>query len=136
MRGCSRRTRHIVDGSHDGDGKFSARQRNRILELKQAAQEMETMLASLPGEESSSQDEGFKHLCDNKSFLLWLARELPRRVRFVRSIGVTSPYRSSNRVLANEKRILATLPGISSHSRLSRRSPMAASSQFIAAQQT
>ena len=47
----------IVDGSHDGDGKFSARQRNRILELKQAALDMEALLTSLPGDEAASQDE-------------------------------------------------------------------------------
>jgi hypothetical protein len=50
----------IVDGSHDGDGKFSSRQRNRILELKEAALDMEALLASLPGEESASEGDGFK----------------------------------------------------------------------------
>lgn len=48
----------MVDGNHDGDGLFSTRQRNRILELKEAAQEMEALLASLPYAEGSSQDDG------------------------------------------------------------------------------
>ena len=43
----------MVDGTHDGDGLFSARQRNRIRELKEAAQEMETLLATLPDAEGS-----------------------------------------------------------------------------------
>lgn len=34
----------------DGDGVFSARQQNRILELQEAAKEMQALLVSLPGE--------------------------------------------------------------------------------------
>jgi hypothetical protein len=46
----------IYDGSgnDDGDGVFSARQQQRIVELKEAAQEMEAVLTSLPGEDWAS----------------------------------------------------------------------------------
>ncbi len=46
----------IVDGNHDGNGSgsFSARQRNQIVELKQAAQAMDVLLASLADENSMS----------------------------------------------------------------------------------
>ena len=38
-----------INGRRDSDGKaFSVRQQNRILELKEAALEMEVVLASLP----------------------------------------------------------------------------------------
>ena len=39
---------HNLHGN--GDGVFSARQQNRILELQEAAKEMQVLLVSLPGE--------------------------------------------------------------------------------------
>lgn len=42
-------TMHGLHGDGDGDGIFSARQRNRIFELQEAAKDMEALLASLPG---------------------------------------------------------------------------------------
>lgn len=48
----------MVDGNHDGHGQFSARQRSRITELREAAQAMETLLASLPGEKWSGHKDG------------------------------------------------------------------------------
>lgn len=42
-------TVHNLHGDGDGDGVFSARQQNRILELQEAAKDMETLLASVPG---------------------------------------------------------------------------------------
>jgi hypothetical protein len=46
----------VVDGKHDGSGLFLARQKKRMLELKEAAHEMEAVLASLPGNEEYSED--------------------------------------------------------------------------------
>ena len=44
----------MVDGTHDCDGLFSVRQQNRILELKEAAHEMEMLVASLPVNDESN----------------------------------------------------------------------------------
>lgn len=41
-------TIHSLHGDGDGDGVFSARQQNRILELQEAPTQMGEMLASLP----------------------------------------------------------------------------------------
>ena len=41
----------MTDVNHGGSGLFCDRQRNRILQLEGAAQEMKALLASLPGEE-------------------------------------------------------------------------------------
>ena len=47
-----------VHGLHsDGDGEFSVRQHNRILELQEAAKDMEAVLASLPREPRRRSDE-------------------------------------------------------------------------------
>ena len=46
-------TVHNLHSDGDSDGIFSARQQNRILELQDAAKEMEVLLASLPGEANS-----------------------------------------------------------------------------------
>ena len=43
-------TIHNLRSDGDGDGVFSARQQNRILELQEAAKEMHALLVSLPGE--------------------------------------------------------------------------------------
>lgn len=42
-------TVHSLHTDGEGDGVFSARQQNRILDLQEAAKEMEALLASLPG---------------------------------------------------------------------------------------
>jgi hypothetical protein len=41
-------TVHSLHGDGDGHGLFSARQQNRILELQEAAKDMEALVASLP----------------------------------------------------------------------------------------
>lgn len=41
-------TVHTLHTDSEGDGVFSARQRSRILELQEAAKEMEALVASLP----------------------------------------------------------------------------------------
>jgi hypothetical protein len=48
----------IVDGNHGGSQVFSARQENYIQELRQGAQAMEALLASLPDERWSGDGEG------------------------------------------------------------------------------
>ena len=48
------RTELLMMGDGDGRGVFSARQRDRIRELREAAHEMEAVLASLPGNKESS----------------------------------------------------------------------------------
>lgn len=42
-------TIHSLNSDGDGHGVFSARQQDRILELREAAKDMQAMLASLPG---------------------------------------------------------------------------------------
>lgn len=52
-------TVHGRAGTHnldDGDGVFSARQQNRILELKEASQAMEALLIALPREAKAECD--------------------------------------------------------------------------------
>ena len=41
-------TVHSLHSDGDGDGVFSTRQRDRIVELQEAAKEMEALLTSLP----------------------------------------------------------------------------------------
>lgn len=43
-------TVHSLHSDGDGDGVFSARQQDRILELREAAKDMQALLVSLPGE--------------------------------------------------------------------------------------
>lgn len=43
-------TIHNLRTDGDGDGVFSARQQNRILELQEAAKDMQALLVSLPSE--------------------------------------------------------------------------------------
>ena len=43
-------TVHSLRSDGDGDGVFSARQQDRILELREAAKDMQALLVSLPGE--------------------------------------------------------------------------------------
>lgn len=43
-------TVHSLHSDGDGDGVFSARQQDRILELREAAKDMQAVLVSLPGE--------------------------------------------------------------------------------------
>ena len=50
-------TIHSLHNDGDGDGVFSARQKNRILELQEAAKDMEAVLASLPREPQRRSDE-------------------------------------------------------------------------------
>lgn len=47
-------TVHSLHG--DGDGVFSARQQNRILELEEAAKDMEALIASLPSHPGDRSD--------------------------------------------------------------------------------
>ena len=49
-------TIHGLHNDDDEDGEFSARQKDRILELQQAADEMKMLLASLPLKEEDSED--------------------------------------------------------------------------------
>lgn len=51
-------TVHGLHSDGDGDGVFSARQQNRILELQEAAKDMEAVLASLPREPRRRSAEG------------------------------------------------------------------------------
>ena len=46
---------HSLHSDSGGDGVFSARQQNRILELQEAAKEMEALQASLPGDASDGE---------------------------------------------------------------------------------
>lgn len=54
-------TVHNLHTDGDGDGVFSARQQNRILELQASAKEMEIVLASLPREASDREDGSDEH---------------------------------------------------------------------------
>ena len=49
-------TIHSLHNGGDEQASFSARQQDRILELQKAAENMETLLASLPQLESDSED--------------------------------------------------------------------------------
>ena len=51
-------TVHSLHSDDDGDGVFSARQKNRILELQEAAKDMESLLVSLPGGAADASNEG------------------------------------------------------------------------------
>ena len=50
-------TIHKLHSDGDGDGLFSSRQQNRILELQEAAKDMHTLLVSLPGEVADDNDQ-------------------------------------------------------------------------------
>lgn len=50
-------TIHNLHTDGEGDGVYSARQQNRILELQEAGKEMEVLLASLSNEPSDGEDQ-------------------------------------------------------------------------------
>lgn len=50
-------TVHSLNSDGDGDGLFSARQQNRILELQEAAKGMDALLATLPRDGHGGIDE-------------------------------------------------------------------------------
>ena len=47
---------HSLHSDGDGDGVFSGRQQNRILELREAAKDMEAVLVSLPHDPDGTKD--------------------------------------------------------------------------------
>lgn len=51
-------TLHSLHSDRDGTGVFSTRQQNRILELQEAAKDMEALLVSWPGEDDVGAADG------------------------------------------------------------------------------